>query len=114
MKLQVDADDSFVVLQVLLDCLTEDDITQYVRVIIKGANGRFVAPLLPTKFEQDMNYEYHHQGYMYNLAKGDYTVMLASKTESESLGLKCDDRVVDGRKWMIRAVSENVSLQKMN
>lgn len=112
-KLQVNAE-TFVVLQVLLDCLTKEDTIQNVMLLIKDANGSYLRPALPTKFDTNTTYQYKHNGYLYNLAKGDYTLIMRSSTKNESLGLNFAYRAVDGRKWMIRAVSEDVSLQEIN
>jgi len=108
-KLQVHAD-TCVLLQILLDDLREEDKEQQVRVKLLVSNdaGRSdVRPTLPTNENDDTE----KQGYVYNnLAKGNYTVTLRLYSKSSNVSL----RTLDGRKWMIRAVSKDVFLQKIN
>ena len=51
---------------------------------------------------------FSHNGYMFNLEPGEYTIILISYLFSAQA-----PAVVDGRKWMVKAVSPAVTLTKM-
>ena len=97
-------------MQILLDGLKKED-KKRLRVnllVSKDAGRSYLRPTLPTNFDENDTERYSHNGYLYKLAKENYTVTLRSDSSNESL------RKLDGLKWMIRAVSKDVFLQKMN
>lgn len=110
MKLQVNADD-VIYIQPLIDCIWQDEIDQYLLLKVNNSDGESVIPLLPFKYKSNTVPKYKMQGYIFDLKKGDYIVTIKSYTYSEKLNIEWKPRVVDGRKWMVRAISEHISLQ---
>jgi len=107
-KLQVTAKTN-VYVQTLLDCCVgEAKSEQFMMVNFKDGDGNLISPRLPNNYKPSCASNYSQNGYLFNLAEGDYTIIIVSYLLSTQA-----PGVVDGRKWMIRTVSPHVSLQKM-
>lgn len=81
---------------------------QFLMVNIKDCDNNFVKPRLPNNYKPNQASNYSHNGYLFNLEPGDYTIILVSYLLSTQA-----PGVVDGRKWLIRTVSPHASLAKL-
>ena len=107
-KLQVTAKTN-VYVQTLLDCCVgEAKSEQFMMVNFKDGDGNLISPRLPNNYKPSCASNYSQNGYLFNLAEGEYTIIIVSYLLSTQA-----PGVVDGRKWMIRTVSPHVALQKM-
>lgn len=95
--------------QILMDCCVgEAKSEQFLMVNIKDCDNSFVKPRLPNNYKPNQASNYSHNGYLFNLEPGDYTIILVSYLLSTQA-----PGVVDGRKWLIRTVSPQASLEKL-
>lgn len=95
--------------QILMDCCVgEAKSEQFLMVNIKDCDNNFVKPRLPNNYKPNQASNYSHNGYLFNLEPGDYTIILVSYLLSTQA-----PGVVDGRKWLIRTVSPHASLAKL-
>jgi len=86
----------------------ENPCKQFLMVNIKDCDNNFVKPRLPNNYKPNQASNYSHNGYLFNLEPGDYTIILVSYLLSTQA-----PGVVDGRKWLIRTVSPHASLAKL-
>ena len=89
-------------------CQFENPCKQFLMVNIKDCDNNFVKPRLPNNYKPNQASNYSHNGYLFNLEPGDYTIILVSYLLSTQA-----PGVVDGRKWLIRTVSPHASLAKL-
>ena len=63
-------------------------------------------PRLPNDYKSNCWVQYYHNGYLFNLEAGNYTIVVEAKI---------GDNIppIDGKKWLIRAVSPHALLQKL-
>ena len=79
---------------------------QFLMVNIKDCDNNFVKPRLPNNYKPNQASNYSHNGYLFNLEAGNYTIVVEAKI---------GDNIppIDGKKWLIRAVSPHALLQKL-
>ena len=61
---------------------------------------------LPNDYEKNCLVTYQHNGYLFNLDAGEYTIIVTSHDQGMS------PKPNEGKKWLIRTVSSHVTLQK--
>ena len=64
-------------------------------------------PRLPNDYQINCSGPYRHNGYLFNLDAGEYTIIVTSYGQGMS------PKPNDGKKWLIRAVSSHATLQKL-
>ena len=67
-------------------------------VKVTNCDNNVVKPRLPNNYKENCWVPYTHNGYLFNLEPGRYTISVAFK------------KVVDGSKWLIRTVSPHAAL----
>ena len=100
---------SNVYVQTLMDCCVgEAKSEQFMMVNFKDGDGNLIRPRLPNNYKPSQASNYSHNGYLFNLEAGEYTIIIVSYLLSTQA-----PGVVDGRKWMVRTVSPQVTLTKL-
>ena len=108
-KLEVSAKTN-VYVQVLLDCCVgEAKSEQFLMVNFKNSDGNLITPRLPNNYKSNQASNYSHNGYLFNLEAGDYTIIFVSYLLSTQA-----PGVVEGRKWLVRTVSPQAQLRKIH
>jgi len=96
-----------VYLQCLLDVGIMDDCD--VCINLKDENGEFVIPRLPNNYKPDTYDTYLHNGYLFKLDVGEYTLIISYLNSSAS-AQACNP----GTRWFVRTVGKGVTLQRIN
>ena len=98
-----------VYVQTLLDCCVgEAKSEQFMMVNFKDSEGHLISPRLPNNYKSNSASNYSHNGYLFNLEAGEYTIIILSYLLSTRA-----PGVVDGRKWLVRTVSPHVTVSKL-
>lgn len=98
-----------VYIQCLLDCgIAAAKAEQFICINLKDQNEEMVIPRLPNDFKPNTYSNYSHNGYLFNLDVGEYTLVVNSYLLSAG-GPSCNP----GTRWFVRTVGKGVTLQRM-